>query len=47
MSKSFSQNDVSAHSKPDNLWIIVDQDVYDMTKFQEEHPGKLKDTLFR
>ncbi|KAI9856090.1 MAG: hypothetical protein M1824_005685 [Vezdaea acicularis] len=42
MSKSFSQNDVSAHSNPDNLWIIVDQDVYDMTKFQEEHPGGKK-----
>merc|ERR1712227_172414 len=28
--------------KPDNLWIIVDHDVYDLTKFQEEHPGGKK-----
>jgi hypothetical protein len=25
---------VQSHNKPDNLWIIVDDDVYDMTKFQ-------------
>ena len=40
MSKSFSQSDVAAHKKPDDLWIIVDEDVYDLTKFQMEHPGK-------
>ena len=40
MSKTFSQNDVAAHKKPDDLWIIVDEDVYDLTKFQTEHPGK-------
>lgn len=40
MSKTFSQNDVSSHSKPDDLWIIVDQDVYDLTKFQDDHPGE-------
>ena len=41
MAKTFSQSDVAAHKKPDDLWIIVDEDVYDMTKFQSEHPGKL------
>lgn len=39
MSKIFSQNEVAAHKKPDDLWIIVDEDVYDLTKFQSEHPG--------
>ena len=42
MSKSFSTSDVASHNKTDNLWIIVDQDVYDLTKFQEEHPGGKK-----
>ncbi|EMC94499.1 hypothetical protein BAUCODRAFT_549996 [Baudoinia panamericana UAMH 10762] len=42
MSQTFSPSDVSSHNKPDNLWIIVDQDVYDLTKFQEEHPGGKK-----
>lgn len=41
MSKTFSQSDVASHNKADNLWIIVDEDVYDLTTFQEEHPGKL------
>lgn len=41
MSKAFSQSDVASHNKGDNLWIIVDEDVYDLTKFQDEHPGKL------
>ncbi|KAI4137731.1 MAG: hypothetical protein LQ341_005010 [Variospora aurantia] len=38
MSKTFSKDAVAAHKKPDDLWIIVDDDVYDMTQFQTEHP---------
>lgn len=41
MSKIFSQSEVASHSKSDNLWIIVDEDVYDLTTFQDEHPGKV------
>jgi len=33
MSGTYSKDDVSSHNKPDNLWIIVDDDVYDLTKF--------------
>lgn len=40
MSKTFSTSDVSSHNKPDSLWIIVDEDVYDLTKFQDDHPGE-------
>lgn len=42
MSKVFSTADVSSHKSKDDLWIIVDDDVYDLTKFQHEHPGGLK-----
>ncbi|OJD36864.1 acyl-dehydrogenase [Diplodia corticola] len=42
MSGTFSKADVASHSKADNLWIIVDEDVYDLTKFQDEHPGGKK-----
>ncbi|TKA78732.1 hypothetical protein B0A55_04544 [Friedmanniomyces simplex] len=42
MSQSLSASDVASHNKPDNLWIIVDEQVYDLTKFQEEHPGGKK-----
>ena len=39
MSKTFKQTDVAAHNKLDSLWIIIDGDVYDVTKFQDDHPG--------
>ncbi|KAJ9626960.1 hypothetical protein H2203_003418 [Taxawa tesnikishii (nom. ined.)] len=42
MSGTYSKSDVSSHNKPDNLWVIIDEDVYDLTKFQEEHPGGKK-----
>lgn len=42
MSKSFPQSEVSSHSKSDSLWVVVDEDVYDLTKFQDEHPGGKK-----
>lgn len=41
MSKTFSASDVASHSKPNDLYIIVDEDVYDLTTFQDEHPGML------
>jgi len=44
MSQTFKPEEVASHNKPDNLWIIVDEDVYDLTKFQEEHPGGKKST---
>lgn len=39
MSQTFKASDVASHNKPDSLYIIVDDDVYDVTKFQDEHPG--------
>ncbi|KAH0559503.1 hypothetical protein GP486_003980 [Trichoglossum hirsutum] len=42
MSKIFSKSEVASHNKPNSLWIIVDQDVYDLTKFQDDHPGGKK-----
>ncbi|RMZ72276.1 acyl- dehydrogenase [Pyrenophora seminiperda CCB06] len=34
--------DVASHKTASDLWIIVDEDVYDLTNFQEEHPGGKK-----
>ncbi len=39
MAKRFTTQDVAAHNKPNDLYIVVDEDVYDLTKFQDEHPG--------
>ncbi|MCJ1350735.1 MAG: hypothetical protein MMC33_000716 [Icmadophila ericetorum] len=42
MSKTFSASDVAAHKTAKDLWIIVDEGVYDLTEFQNEHPGGQK-----
>jgi alkylation response protein AidB-like acyl-CoA dehydrogenase/predicted heme/steroid binding protein len=42
MSKIFTAADVASHNKPDSLYITVDGDVYDLTKFQDDHPGGKK-----
>lgn len=42
MSQTLKTADVASHNKANDLWIIVDEDVYDLTKFQEEHPGGKK-----
>ncbi|KAL7619558.1 hypothetical protein AAE478_010098 [Parahypoxylon ruwenzoriense] len=42
MSKTFTKSDVASHNKADSLWIVVDEDVYDLTKFQDDHPGGKK-----
>lgn len=39
MSKTFTTSDVASHNKGDDMYIIVDGDVYDITKFQDDHPG--------
>lgn len=47
MAKTFSKDEISSHSKPDNLWIIIDEDVFDLTQFQDEHPGRSHELLAR
>jgi len=31
--------EVQHHNKADSLWVVIDGDVYDVTKFQRLHPG--------
>ncbi|KAI9882905.1 MAG: transcription elongation factor spt5 [Watsoniomyces obsoletus] len=42
MSQTFTQAEVASHNRSDSLWVVVDGDVYDMTTFQDEHPGGKK-----
>ena len=42
MSQRFSAADVASHKTASDLYILVDEDVYDLTKFQDEHPGGKK-----
>lgn len=46
MSGSFSEADVKSHNKPDSLWIIVDEDVYDLTKFQVSASDRMEIKFF-
>lgn len=39
MSKTFTTADVASHNSASDLFIIVDEDVYDLTQFQNDHPG--------
>ena len=45
MANRFSVADVASHKTANDLWIIVDEDVYDLTKFQDDHPGGKKSML--
>ncbi|KAJ9648681.1 hypothetical protein H2201_004723 [Coniosporium apollinis] len=43
MSEQFTKKDVAAHSSvEDGLYIIVDNDVYSLGGFVDEHPGGAK-----
>lgn len=37
--KSYTVEEVSKHNTSDSLWVIIDSNVYDLTKFIDIHPG--------
>ncbi|KFB46995.1 AGAP002113-PA-like protein [Anopheles sinensis] len=37
--KQYSIADVASHNKPNDVWMIIHDKVYDVTKFLQEHPG--------
>ncbi|RFU81191.1 hypothetical protein TARUN_1037 [Trichoderma arundinaceum] len=39
MDKKVATSEVLQHNKRDDVWIVVDGEVYDMTEFAPEHPG--------
>lgn len=47
MTKTFTKEDVASHSKGESLYIVIDEDVYDVSKFQDEHPGMFSYNLTR
>ncbi|CAZ81920.1 unnamed protein product [Tuber melanosporum] len=43
MAKTFTLADVSTHKDAENgLYIVIDEGVYDVTNFVDEHPGGAK-----
>jgi len=39
MARNISAAEVSKHSIPEDLWIVVNENVYNMTEYANEHPG--------
>lgn len=42
MSKTYTPSDVSKHNKDGDMLIIVDDGVYNISEFVNEHPGGVK-----
>jgi cytochrome b involved in lipid metabolism len=42
MEATYSRADVSTHKSVDDLWVIVANNVYDLSEFQFKHPGGAK-----
>ncbi|KAK9452659.1 acyl-CoA dehydrogenase/oxidase [Dipodascopsis uninucleata] len=40
--QTFTADDVAKHNTEDSLWITIDGAVFDLSKFQDEHPGGKK-----
>lgn len=36
---TYSREDVAEHAARDDLWVIIDGKVYDLTEYVDEHPG--------
>ncbi|KAI5120210.1 hypothetical protein M0805_006316 [Coniferiporia weirii] len=37
--KSFSREEVEKHNTPDDLWVIIDSKVFNLSRFKDLHPG--------
>jgi cytochrome b involved in lipid metabolism len=46
MSLAFSLAEVSSHNTTADLWIIINDEIYDVTDFQKTHPGGDKSMSF-
>eukprot|EP00941_MAST-03F_sp_MAST-3F-sp1_P001523 g1523.t1 len=40
--KIYSMSEVAKHNKPNDLWVVLNGKVYDLTKFHRAHPGGSK-----
>lgn len=38
-SKTYTAAEVAVHNNPDDCWIIIDNKVYSVSKYLQDHPG--------
>jgi len=43
--KIYTMDEVAAHNKKDNIWVVIDEQVLDVTTFLPDHPGGEKAIL--
>ena len=43
--KMYTMDEVAAHNKKDNIWVVIDGQVLDVTTFLPDHPGGEKAIL--
>lgn len=43
--RTYTMDEVASHNKKDNIWVVVDGQVLDVTKFLPDHPGGEKAIL--
>jgi cytochrome b involved in lipid metabolism len=43
--KTYTTDEVAKHNKKDDIWVVVDQQVLDVTNFLPDHPGGEKAIL--
>ena len=39
MSSTYTWDDVRQHTSPGDLWLVIDNKVYDVSQWMDEHPG--------
>ncbi|KAF4367887.1 cytochrome b5 [Cannabis sativa] len=39
LTKLFSMEEISQHNTKDDCWVVIDDKVYDLSSYLDEHPG--------
>ena len=46
MASTYTRAQIASHNTLADLWLVVSDEVYDLSKFQETHPGGAKSEYF-
>lgn len=42
--KTYTLKEISTHNRPNDMWLVIDNEVLDVSEFKDEHPGGAKST---